>query len=97
MAYIYLRDNTNMNMDIVNIISSYTGTQVEWVKFWNEIVISRIMGGMWLTNPTVYQQLSWVYECESYLLYMFDNKLFTIHLCKDNMLEELVQTRALIN
>ena len=95
MAYLYLRDNTNMNMDIVNIIGSYNGTRPEWVKCWNDIVISRIMGSR--ENDTVRQQLNNVLNCESRWLYMFDDKLYTIQLCKADMLEELVQTRDLIN
>jgi hypothetical protein len=95
MAYLYLRDNTNINMDIVNIISSYIGTRPEWVKCWNDIVISRIMGSQ--ENDTVSQQLTNVINCEECWLYMFDNKLCSIQLCKADMLEELVQTQTLIN
>mgnify|MGYP001150963505 CR=1 FL=1 len=95
MAYLYLRDNTNMNMDIVNIISSYIGTRPNWVKFWNDIVISRIIGGH--EKYTVHQQLANVINYESHKLYVIDYKLCVIQLCKDDMLEELVQTQTLIN
>jgi hypothetical protein len=94
MSHIYLRDNTNMNMDIVNIISSYTDTRPEWVKFWNEILISSIMVGH--ENNTVRQQIINVNIYKSFWLYMIDPKLCNIQLCKADMLEEFVQTRALI-
>jgi hypothetical protein len=95
MAYLYLRDNTNMNMDIVNIIISYNSTRPEWVKFWNDIVLSRIR--CCYASYSVRQQLFYVYECEACWLDVIDEKLFNIRVCKCDMLEELVQTRDLIN
>ena len=94
MAYRYLYDNTNMNIDIINIVGSYLGTRPDWVKFWKDIVISRIMGNHYKASVT--EQLNNVINYENHWLHLCDKKLCDSYFSKCDVLEEILHIVPLI-